>query len=367
MERYEFQFLLGRELSRLVLENRLDEIKSLPKKFEPNKEQARKMILAYLGALSFDERIEDAIVKIDERPVLPLILSSEERVETLPPCPTGALYRDREGRVKIMQRGCISCGRCTRDGFACYARTGLVKSLGLLKSRKKVTALLAPSIDGQFNVGNSKLERTLTQIGFDKVYNVKYGAQMMAQNEGKELEDCIKCSSWMITSCCASIKELSLKLFGVIEDKHSTARTPVEYTSEYIKTEDPDNVVIFIGPCLAKIAECHRNKNVDGVLLFSELEMLFSVYGIDFSGDDYIKEDELAPLSRRDGISNAVKGFCSLPAKSISISGISRNTMKQFSSWTRGERPDADLVEIVCCPNGCVSGPGNTLRVRRNY
>ena len=60
MERYEFQFLLGRELSRLVLENRLDEIKSLPKKFESNKEQARKMILAYLGALSFDERIEDA-------------------------------------------------------------------------------------------------------------------------------------------------------------------------------------------------------------------------------------------------------------------------------------------------------------------
>ncbi|MCR5731808.1 MAG: hypothetical protein K6G51_02560 [Sphaerochaetaceae bacterium] len=366
MERYEFQFFVGREFSRLVLENKLEEVCSLPQKFNPHEEEARKIILAYLGALSFDESIEKAIRNKEARPVFPLILCSREKIEELPPCPTGALYLDKEGRTNIRQRGCIACGRCTRDNFFAYARTGLLNSLNLLKSGRKVTALIAPSIDEQFNIDSEQLEKTLKQIGFDKVYNVKYGAIMMAQNEGLELEKCIKCSDWMITSCCASVKELGLKLFNVIENKHSSARTPVEYTSEYLKKKDPDNLVIFIGPCFAKIVECSRNKNVDGVLLFSELEMIFSAYGFDFSEGVPSYSSELSTLSKKDGISNAVKGFCSVPAKSLSISGLTRNTMKQFHSWSRDEKPDADLVEIVCCPNGCISGPGNTSRVRKN-
>lgn len=364
MNRYIFQQEVGKEITRLVLSDRLRELCSLPERFAPFERQARNLILAYLGAESLDEKIQEAVERIDSRPVFPLVLGSGTRESIIPDCPTGSLYRDRDGKVAVRQSSCIYCGRCTKQGFLAYARTGLIRSLEILKARGKITAIVAPSITGQFNASPAELERAMRQIGFDKIVNVAAGATTMAVNEGNELESCIKCSDWMITSCCASIKELGQKLLPVIEKKHSSARTPVEYTSALCREQEPDSRIIFIGPCLAKIAECSRNENVDGVLLFSELEMIFIAEGIVFNERNICTESEdLSVLSRTDGISNAVKKFCSIPASSMSISGIGKRELSLFSSWKDDFRPEADHVEIVCCPGGCISGPGNTARV----
>ncbi len=367
MERYEFQFNVGKEFTRLVLTNRTSELCTLAESFDPYRREAECLILSYLGAESLDERIDEALSRAGTRPLYPLVIPSGSGTSRLPKCPTGAIHLSRDGRVQIYQSSCISCGQCTKEGFSAYARTGLYRSLEILKSGKKVTALIAPSVIGQFGSSFEKLENALESIGFSKVVNVMTGARMMAQTEGYELENCIKCSNWMITSCCASINELSHKLLPVLKEYHSSARTPVEYTSSLLKAEDPESLVIFIGPCLAKILECSRNECVDSVLLFSELEMIFGALGVDPGKEDPGTDmEEMSGLSRSSGISRAVKSFCSLPSTSVCYSGISPADLTLFSSWAKGERPDADLVEIVCCPGGCIAGPGNTTRIRKS-
>lgn len=361
MDRYIFQKEVGVEVIRHVLSGRMRELCSLPERFAPFAREARNLILSYLGAESLEESLESAIEKCGRRPTFPLILASLCTASSLPDCPTGSLYLDRSGNIAIRQSSCIYCGRCLKEGFTSYARTELLRSLEILKSGESVTAIVAPSITGQFDASYAELESALRRVGFNRVVNVKIGARMMAEIEGKELENCIECSDWMITSCCASIKELGLRLLPVIEEKHSSAKTPVEYTSALCKEEERDGRIIFIGPCLAKISECSRNANVDSVLLFSELEMLFIAEGIVFSkNSDSSRDEDLSPLSRTNGISNAVRSFCSHPSSAISYSGIKEAELALFSSWRRGERPQADLVEIALCSGGCISGPGNT-------
>ena len=55
--------------------------------------------------------------------------------------------------------------------------------------------------------------------------------------------------------------------------------------------------------------------------------------------------------------------------KVMSINGIDSKVVRQIKLWPK-IKPDADLVEIMCCYGGCVAGPGtfnsvpNALKMR---
>ena len=64
----------------------------------------------------------------------------------------GAIKKDETGFASIDYEKCINCGRCT---VACpfgavHERSQIIDILKAIKSNKKVIALIAPSIAGQF-------------------------------------------------------------------------------------------------------------------------------------------------------------------------------------------------------------------------
>ena len=59
----------------------------------------------------------------------------------------------------------------------------------LVIRRKKIVAIPAPAIYGQFNATPGQVLAAIKQIGFDDVIEVALGAEITAANEAKELEE----------------------------------------------------------------------------------------------------------------------------------------------------------------------------------
>ena len=80
--------------------------------------------------------------------------------------------------------------------------------------------------------------------------------------EAHEAEELAKRKSegkgWMTTSCCPAYLEIGNKLLPYLKEKRSDAKTPMGYTAEICKKEDPDNYTVFIGPCMNPSHACGR-------------------------------------------------------------------------------------------------------------
>ena len=56
----------------------------------------------------------------------------------------------------------------------------------------------------------------------------------------------------------------------------------------------------------------------------------------------------------------------------LSINGIDSKVVRMMKTWSKLP-PEADLVEIMCCPGGCIAGPGTmvtpqaAVKARQNY
>ena len=122
----------------------------------------------------------------------------------------------------------------------------------------------------------------------------------------------------------------------------------------------------FIGPCIAKKAECIAHPEcMDFVLTFEELQCLFEGIGIDLNeaAPEEVKSEAAAggigfPLLR--GVQSSLKGV--LPedvqqnAKLEYAAGL-RNCHEKLQQLKDGKL-EADYLEGMACANGCVDGPG---------
>lgn len=86
--------------------------------------------------------------------------------------------------------------------------------------KKKIVAIPAPAIYGQFNATPGQVLAAIKQIGFDDVIEVALGAEITAANEAKELEEKMQeGQAFMTTSCCPAYT-------GWV-DKHAPMRNPM--------------------------------------------------------------------------------------------------------------------------------------------
>ncbi len=281
-------------------------------------------------------------------------------------CPVNAISKDENGIERIDEEKCIYCGKCM---VACpfgaiMEKSEMVKILDKITNKNEhVTALIAPSLMGQFKTSYSNIVDGLKELGFDDVVEVAVGADITIENEAEELKEKIEEGlGFMTTSCCPSYVYLTEKHLKDLNKHISTTKSPLYYVAEKVKQQKQTKTV-FISPCISKRVESKHNSNVDYVLTFEELGTLFIAKGIDVLDIQEKEKNSEATTNARGfaasgGVSNAVKSKIngSIEVAEVIINGIDKETMKVLKQMDNG-KCEGNFVEVMSCENGCIGGP----------
>lgn len=279
-------------------------------------------------------------------------------------CPVDAIRKGEDGFAEIDFEKCISCGRCM-DACpfgAIMERSQLIDILAAVKSTRKVCAVVAPSIVGQFNATLPQLLTAIKKAGFDKASEVAEGAEVTTATEAKELiERLERGDKFMTTSCCAAWMQAVKKHLPAIQKYVSDTKSPMAYIAEIEKKNG--YTVVFVGPCAAKRVEGRENPNVDYVMTYEELGALFDARGINPAEcEDTPLNPEVSGESRYYGVTggvakaveNALNG--KRPVKMQTISGLDKKAMLMLNAYAKGVG-DFQLLEVMSCKGGCIGGP----------
>ena len=104
-------------------------------------------------------------------------------------CPVKAISKGEDGTEHIDKDKCIYCGKCmqTCPYGAIMERSKIIDVYkGITNPDKKIIAIPAPAIYGQFNATPGQILAAIKAIGFDEVVEVALGAEDTSRNEAAE-------------------------------------------------------------------------------------------------------------------------------------------------------------------------------------
>ncbi len=292
-------------------------------------------------------------------------------------CPVGAISKDERGKEKIDYDKCIFCGKCKNSCpfGAIMEKSQVIDVIKHIKSGKKIIALIAPSIIGQFPADLNNIIAGLKKLGFTYVIEVALGADITAEIEGSEfIERMNRGDKVMGTSCCPAYTEAVRKHAKAFLPFVSHAKTPTAYTAEIAKNEFKDAIRVFIGPCIAKKHEGLTNPDIDYVLTFEEIGSMFMARDIDALSRDISKDcgekevdfKKATKIGRSfpvsGGVANALKSALlkidsKIELKPAFINGFTKQNVKLLNIYANGNCP-GNLLEVMSCEGGCIAGPG---------
>ncbi|MGV8163040.1 MAG: NADH-dependent [FeFe] hydrogenase, group A6 [Candidatus Nanoarchaeia archaeon] len=322
-------------------------------------------------------------------------------------------------KVPMAESSCVNCGQCVVvcPTGALDEKSGLNDAISALNSGKHVVAQIAPSIRATLGECfglepgtpvTGKIVTALKEIGFAKVFDTDFAADITIIEEATELIKRIKENRDlpMITTCCPAWIKFGEQFF--FEELHhmSTCRSPQSMMASMIKTYyankeglNPENIIVIdVMPCTAKKFEIERPEfkgETNIVLTTTELGKLIKMYDIDFlslkdtefdnplgassgAGDIFgrsggVMEAALrtaADLLSGESLQNIeyhkIRGMETLKEAEITIAG---NTLKIAVVHTLGEARKImnmirqgdcpyHFIEIMACYGGCVGGGG---------
>lgn len=282
-------------------------------------------------------------------------------------CTVNAIAKNEAGFAEIDFDKCISCGHCMSacPFGAIHEKSQVIDILKAMKANKKVVAMVAPSVVGQLRCTLGQLKSAFLNAGFAQMEEVALGADLTALREAEDFQERMeKGDDFMTTSCCAAYKELVKKHIPEMTDFVSDTPTPMHFTAEFIKKENPDYITVFIGPCVAKRFEGIQNNLIDYVMSFEEMAALFKAFDINLSHCEETAFDNPAFAEGRrfgitGGVSQAVKnantGGCEIhPAI---INGLTSKSLSQLKNCAKQRKCDeGNLLEVMICEGGCVGG-----------
>ena len=283
-------------------------------------------------------------------------------------CPVGAIHKDENNITRIDFDRCITCGKCVAacPFGAVNEKSQLVDIMKNIKAPdKKLVAMIAPSIAGQFGCSIYKLKSAIKKAGFDEVIEVAQGADITTINEAKEFEERMEEGApFMTTSCCAGYNNLTATSLPEIQEFKSTTGTPLFYTAQIVREQYPDAISVFVSPCVAKRKEGMNNEDVDYVMNYQELSALIKGRKINIEECEEEKFDkESSKQARNFGVTGGVAdAVCSVlkdkeSAKPYVIDGLTKDSIKELKKFAKDKScPDCNLIEVMCCEGGCIGG-----------
>lgn len=285
-------------------------------------------------------------------------------------CPVGAITKDEDGIEHIDDDKCIYCGKCILSCpfGAVVEKSQIVEIITAIKDKgKKVIAMVAPAISGQFKLPLDQILGAVKEVGFDEVIEVALGANKTTAVEADELVERLEGGAkFMTTSCCPSYVATIKKHIPEIYDNVSHTKSPMYYTAEIVREKYPDAVTVFVGPCLGKRHEVFITESTDYMMSFEELGSLMVAFKVDINGIKPMELDSnVEPLSRGYAVTAGVFGAVADKLKgspvevtSLVINGIDKMVVKQMKTFANN--PPANMIEVMSCEGGCINGC-NTL------
>lgn len=300
-------------------------------------------------------------------PVCPYNAIVQVRVPCEDSCPVNAINKDENGLAKIDFNKCISCGKCVSacPFGAVHEKSQIIDILKNIKTGKKVIAMIAPSAVGQFPGNIYQLKTAIIKAGFSDVYEVAQGADITAKHEAQDFKERTQTGdSFMTTSCCAGYNQFIKKHFSEIKPYVSETRTPLYYTAEIVKKENPEAITVFVSPCVAKRKEGMEEPKVNYVMNFEELGALLIAKKIDVIDCEESRfkvegSKEGRNFALTTGVARAVKAASNNDPSICPcyINGLNKETIKELKKHVKDNAcPNGNLIEVMCCEGGCIGG-----------
>ena len=326
------------------------------------------------------------------------------------------------------EMACVSCGQC-----ALVCPTGALTEVddteavyeALADEKKHVVVITAPAVRVALgeNFGmpigtnvEGKMVSALRRLGFDKVYDVNFTADVTVMEEGAELIGRLQSGENLpiITSCSPGWVNYCEQHHPEFLPNLSSCKSPQQmmgallkvYYAGKIGVDPKDLFVVSVMPCIAKKDEIRRPHqqavpgvyDIDVVITTRELACMITNAGIRFdllpdeefdpafgisAGAGYIfgtsggvmeaalrtvvekvtgktlERLEFTELRGEEGIKEAEYDLAGKKVKVAVVSGL-KNAGKLLESIKAGEA-EYDAIEVMACPGGCVNGGGQPI------
>ncbi|WP_026393504.1 NADH-dependent [FeFe] hydrogenase, group A6 [Acetobacterium malicum] len=329
----------------------------------------------------------------------------------------------------LAEVGCINCGQCIIN-----CPVGALKEKSdiqrvwdaIADPSKTVIVQTAPAVraglgeEFGYPMGTSvtgKMAAALRRLGFDKVFDTDFGADVCIMEEGTELIGRVTNGGVlpMITSCSPGWIKFIETYYPEAIPHLSSCKSPQNITGALLKSHyaqangiDPkDMVVVSIMPCTAKKYEVQReelctdgNADVDISITTRELARMIKEARILFNKlpdedfDDYygestgaavifgatggvmeaavrtvadvlnkkdIQEIEYQVVRGVDGIKKASVDVTPDLKVNLMVAHGGANIREVMEQLKAGELADTHFIELMACPGGCVNGGGQPI------
>ena len=322
------------------------------------------------------------------------------------------------------ETSCVSCGQCiavcptgalaekdyTDDVFAAIADPD---KYVIVQTAPAVRAALGEEFG--LPIGTSvegKMAAALKKLGFDKVFDTNFAADLTIMEEAHEFLDRVKNGGTLplITSCSPGWVKYCEHYFPDMTENLSSCKSPQQmfgatcktYYAEKMGIDPKKMVVVSVMPCTAKKFEIGRDDqsaagvaDVDIALTTRELARMIKRAGLDFNAladeefdlplglgtgaavifgatggvmeaalrtavetltGEELKELNFTAVRGTEGIKEATYNVAGMDVKVAVVSGLA-NARELLNKVKAGEA-DYHFIEIMGCPGGCVNGGG---------
>lgn len=322
------------------------------------------------------------------------------------------------------ETSCVSCGQCIAVcPVGAISEKDNTKAVfeAIADPEKHVVVQAAPAVRAALGeafglpIGTDvegKMAAALRRLGFDKVFDTNFSADLTIMEEAHEFLDRVKNGGKLplITSCSPGWVKYCEHYFPDMTENLSSCKSPQQMFGAIVKSYyaekegiDPKNIVsVSIMPCTAKKFEIGRDDqsgagvpDVDFALTTRELARMIDRAGIQFlalpdekfddplgvstgagvifgatggvmeaalrtavetlTGEE-LKDLNFTDVRGTDGIKEASYDVAGMNIKVAVASGLS-NAKELLTKVQNGEA-DYQFIEIMGCPGGCVNGGG---------